>query len=472
MAYNFFPVDRDQMYLFPPSVRDWVPEGDLSWFVLDAVGTMDLKAFYQGYREDGVGGIGYEPSMMVGLMLYAYCLGERSSRRIEWLCQRDMGFKVVAANQVPDHCSISRFRKDHEEKLKALFTEVLRLCAEANLVKLGVVAIDGTKIKASAALEANRTKAAIDAEIERMFREAAAKDEEEDRLYGEKRGDELPEGLRTRKERLERLRECREQIERRERAAEKQAEAKLAARAEKEAKEARTGRKVRGRKPKEKQQEPEKANVTDPDSRIMKTRKGYVQGYNAQVAVTKEQIILAAEVTQDANDMKQLDPMIQRAQENAGQVLPGAAIGAVLADAGYPDESKGVSSGSPAPELFVAVKKDWKQRKALKESPPPRGRIPKDMSARDRMERKLLTKRGRAMYRIRGQTVEPAFGQIKEAQRCGRFMRRGKRACDSEWKLIAASHNLLKLWRSKKHKCQTIAEIQTQMRHGAVKRAA
>lgn len=469
MAYNFFPVDRDQMYLFPPSVRDWVPEGDLSWFVLDAVGTMDLKVFYEGYREDGVGGIGYEPSMMVGLILYAYCLGERSSRRIEWLCQRDMGFKVVAANQVPDHCSISRFRKGHEEKLKSLFAEVLRLCAEANLVKLGVVAIDGTKIKASAALEANRTKEGIDAEVDRMFREAAAKDEEEDRLYGDKRGDELPEGLRTRKERLERLRACREQIERRERAAEKQVEAKLAARAEKEAKEAQTGRKVRGRKPKEKEQEPEKANVTDPDSRIMKTRKGYVQGYNAQLAVTKEQIILAAEVTQDANDMKQLDPMIEAARENAEKVLPGSTIGAVLADAGYPGERNVDSTG---PELFVAVKKDWKQRKALRESPPPRGRIPKEMSARDRMERKLLTKRGREMYRIRGQTVEPAFGQIKEARQCGRFMRRGKKACDSEWKLIAASHNLLKLWRSGWRKSQTMAGLTTETRQGAIKRAA
>lgn len=450
MAYNFFPVDREQMYLFPPSLKDWVPEGDLSWFILDAVGEMDLRAFYEGYRADGLGGKGYEPSMMVALLLYSYCLGERSSRKIEWLCQRDVGFKVVAANLVPDHCSIARFRQDHEEKMKALFMQILRLCAGAGLVKVGVVALDGTKIKGNAALDANRTKESIDSEVEKMFAEATAKDEEEDRLYGERRGDELPEGLRTRPERLARLKACREQIEAKERAIAQKREAKRAERSEKEA---RTGQKVRGRKPKDKKPEPAKANVTDPDSRIMKTRKGYEQGYNAQAVVTEEQIILAAEVTQEANDVKQLAPMLERVLDNVREVLPESQAGVFLGDAGY--WSKAVDEADPkGPELLVATTKDWKQRKAAREAPPPRGRIPKDMSARDRMERKLLTKRGRRLYKIRGKTVEPVFGQIKDARGCDRFMRRGKIACDSEWKLIAATHNLLKLYKSGKRKAK------------------
>lgn len=446
MAYNFFPVDREQMYLFPPSLKDWVPEGDLSWFILDAVGEMDLQTFYEGYRLDGLGGKGYEPAMMVSLLLYSYCLGERSSRRIEWLCQRDVGFKVVAANQVPDHSSIARFRQDHEEKMTVLFKQVLRLCAGAGVVKVGVVAVDGTKIKGNAALDANRTKESIDSEVEKMFAEAAAKDEEEDRLYGERRGDELPEGLRTRSERLQRLKACREQIEAKERAIAQQRETKRAERSEKEA---RTGRKVRGRKPKDKKAEPAKANVTDPDSRIMKTRKGYEQGYNAQAVVTEGQIILAAEVTQEANDVKQLAPMLERVLDTVREILPEAQVGVFLGDAGYWSKAVG-EAGAAGPELLVATTKDWKQRKAAREAPPPHGRIPKDLSARDRMERKLLTQRGRRLYKIRGKTVEPVFGQVKDARGCDRFMRRGKGACDSEWKLIAATHNLLKLYRSGK----------------------
>jgi len=450
MAYNFFPVNRDQMYLFPPSLKDWVPEGDLSWFILDAVDEMDLRAFYEGYRLDGLGGKGYEPAMMVALLLYSYCLGERSSRRIEWLCQRDVGFKVVAANQVPDHSSIARFRQDHEEKMKALFMQVLRLCAEAGLVKVGVVAVDGTKIKGNAALEANRTKESIESEVEKMFAEAAAKDEEEDRLYGERRGDELPEGLRTRSERLARLKACREQIEAKERAIAQKREAKRIERSEKEA---RTGRKVRGRKPKDKKPEPAKANVTDPFSRIMKTRTGYVQGYNAQAVVSEEQIILAAEVTQEANDVKQLAPMLERVLDNVREILPEAQVKVFLGDAGYWSNAVG-EAGAAGPELLVATTKDWKQRKAAREAPPPCGRIPKDLSARERMERKLLTKRGRRLYKIRGKTVEPVFGQVKNARRCDRFMRRGKIACDSEWELIATTHNLLKLYKSWKRKAQ------------------
>src|SRR5512144_3318602 len=252
------------------------------------------------------------------LLLYAYCLGVRSSRQIERLCQRDVAFRVVAGNLRPDHATIARFRQRHVEALKGLFTDILRLCKEAGLVKVGVVALDGTKIAADAALEANRTYESIRAEVESiraevetMLQEAQATDAEEDRLYGpEHRGDELPAALRDRNGRLERLQRCRERLE-------GDAAAAAADRArkpvERAAKEAETGQKLRGRKPKPVSESPEaeaKANVTDPDSRIMKARRGYVQGYNAQAVATAEQIIVAAEVTPDENDVNQLHPML------------------------------------------------------------------------------------------------------------------------------------------------------------------
>ena len=449
MAYNFKPCERDQPYLLPPSLRDWLPEGHLAWFVLDAVEQMDLKALYGAYRTDGWGRASYEPRMMVTLLLYAYSVGERSGRRIERLCQQDVAFRVITASGMPDHTTVSRFRQEHEEVLERLFGEVLRLCQAAGLVKVGVVALDGTKVKANAALEANRTHDSIESEVKRMLAEAKAKDLEEDALYGKgNRGDELPEELRSRKSRLARLKECKERLER-------EAAGKAAAQEEKiqkrQAEEAETGRKKRGRKPRAADASPAeeaKANVTDPESRIMKTRQGYVQGYNAQAVTTKEQIIVAAEVTQEANDVKQLLPMLGKAQQELAQAGVAEPIGSALADAGYWSERNVMGADEEGPELWIATTKDWKQRKAMREAPPPRGRLPGNLSQRDRMERKLLTKRGRALYRLRGQTVEPVFGQIKDARGCGRFLRRGLGAANSEWRLICATHNLLKLWRS------------------------
>lgn len=460
MSYNFIPCDREQSFLMPPSLHDWLPEGHLAWFVLDAVSEMELSVFYAKYRSDGWGAKAFPPDMMVSLLLYAYCVGERSSRRIERLCETDVAFRVVSANHKPDHATIARFRRKNLTELEALFTQILRLCAEAGLVKVGVVAIDGTKVEANAALAANRTHLGLEKEIKRkvgkMLSEAEAKDAEEDRLYGEARGDELPEELRTQKTRLERLRECKERLEREaaERAAEKQKKID-----ERAAKEAATGKKVRGRKPKEPDATPSekaKANVTDPESRIMKTRSGYVQGFNAQAAVTEEQIIVAAEVTQEANDVNQLHPMIEKTEENLEAAGVEEKPAVALADAGYFSESnvekmdkeKTGEAHPNAPELLVATRKDWKQRKAAREHPPPRGREPPGLSCRERMERKLLTKRGRALYKKRSQTVEPVFGQIKGARGAGRFLLRGHEGASGEWKLLCGTHNLLKLWRS------------------------
>src|SRR3954464_1542085 len=210
-GYNFIRPNRDQLFLLPPALQDWLPPDDLAYFLLDAVDQFDLAPFYAAYRADGVGQAAFQPHMMVALLLYAYCLGVRSSRQIERLCQRDVAFRVVAGTLRPDHATIARFRQRHAEALKGLFTDILRLCREAGLVKVGVVALDGTKMAADAGLDANRTYETIRKEVETMLREAESKDAEEDRLYGPgHRGDELPEAMRDRGGRLGRLKQCRE----------------------------------------------------------------------------------------------------------------------------------------------------------------------------------------------------------------------------------------------------------------------
>lgn len=449
MAYNFFAYNREQQYLMPPSLKEWVPEGDLAWFVLDAVKQMDIGGFYKRYRSDGSGAAGFDPEMMVALIMYAYCVGERSSRKIERLCERDVAFRVVAANLVPDHSTISRFRKDHREALGKLFTEVLRMCGEAGLVKVGIVAIDGTKIEANAALAANRTYDSLRSEVEKMFSEADAIDAAEDALYGKaKRGDELPEEMRNRESRLKRLKEAKERLER-EAAEAAGLKAEEIARREKEEKE--SGKKKRGRKPKEPDSNPDteaRANVTDPESRIMKTRKGYVQGYNAQTAVTEGQIIISAEVTQEGNDMEQMHPMLGKAGEELKAAGIEDEIERALFDAGYCSEGNLSNTAEGGPEIFAATTKDWKQQKALRERGSPRGRIPKGLTNRELMERKLLTKRGQEIYGRRKIIVEPPFGQMKEIQGFRKFMVRGIKSVTSEWRLMCASHNMLKLWRS------------------------
>jgi transposase len=451
MAYNFLLCDRNQAYLLPPSLADWLPEGHLAWFVLDAVEQIDLQPFYKKYRTDGVGNSAFNPSMMVSLLLYAYCTGERSSRRIERSCQTDVAYKVVTANQSPDHTTISRFRKDNESHLKSLFLEVLRLCVAAGLVNLGKVSLDGTKIKANASLAANRTLKHLEAEVEKMLSEAAAKDAEEDKTFGsDKRGDELPEDLRDRNSRLNRLKACKERLER-EKAQSRQAQQEKID--QRKTKQEATGKKPRGRKPKppeEAENKDAKANVTDPDSRIMKTRKGYVQGFNAQAAVTADQVIVAEDVTQQANDRQQLHPMLEQAEANRQAIGVNEKIGVTLADAGYGSDDNFTKAPAGDAELLVATQKDWKQRKTMRDHPPPEEPIPSGLSATELMERKLLTERGRRLYRLRGQTVEPVFGQIKDVRGFDRFMRRGFDACRSEWSLICATHNLLKLWRSGK----------------------
>jgi transposase len=457
-GYNFIRPNRDQLFLMPPALQDWLPPDDLAYFLLDAVDQFDLAPFHAAYRVDGVGQAAFQPHMMVALLLYAYCLGVRSSRQIERLCERDVAFRVVAGNLRPDHATIARFRQRHTEALKGLFTDILRLCKEAGLVKVGLVALDGTKMAADAALEANRTYESIREEVESMLEQAESEDAEEDRLYGpERRGDELPEAMRDRRGRLERLKQCRERLEAAAAAAAADHARKLQERA---AKEAETGQKLRGRKPRPVSEDPEaqaKANVTDPDSRIMKTRRGFVQAYNAQAAATADQIIVAAEVTPEENDVGQLHPMLATTAEELKAAGVEETVAAALIDAGYCSEENLEQADPAGPELFMATRKDWKQREQMRQAPAPRGRIPGHLSQRQRMDRKLLTKRGRRLYRQRSQIIEPVFGQTKACRGIDRFQRRGLANCQSEWKVICGTHNLLKLWRSGKARRNTRA---------------
>ncbi len=400
MAYNFKECNRDQIYLLPPTLQEWLPSKDLVWLLLDAVAEMDLRAFYAKHREDGKGQSAFDPSM--SLLLYAYSLGIRLSREIEKLCERDIGFKVVAAAQVPDHCTISRFRKDNGAAPEGLFKQVLRLCKEAGLVTVGVVALDGSKIKANAALEANRTYEYIEQAVKKMLDEADATDAEEDRLYGpDKRGDKLPDHLADRTSHRARLAACKQRLEEQAVAEAAKQQSKIE---ERQAQEAAAGAKKRGRKPQEPDPTPgaaAKANVTDPDSRIMKTRSGYVQGYNSQAVVTEGQIIIAAEVTSQENDVNQLHPMITMTQENLNEIAPNEelTIRTSLTDAGYISDKNLAAIVPDGPEHLIATRKDWKQRKEAAASSPPRGRIPKNLTLRQRMERKPMTKRGRELYK-------------------------------------------------------------------------
>ncbi len=462
MAGFFRHPDRRQLYLLPVDMMDWLPQDDIVHLIVDAVATMDLRRFEEAYRVGGVGQPPYAPAMMLAVLIYAYSSRIRSSRKIEQLCRRDAGFRFLGGDVVPDHCAIARFRRRHGADMQALFVEVLKLCREAGLVRLGVVALDGTKVKANAALEANRTARTIEQEVASMLADAEVVDAAEDVLFGEeRRGDEMPAALVNPKDRRSRLRACKEKLARQAAEAAASQRAKVEAR---EADEKATGKRKRGRRPKPADEAVAPgvvANVTDPDSRICKTRRGWVQGYNAQVVVTADQIIIPADVTTDANDVRQLAPMLDQAQAVVETVMgEDAVLGTALADAGYWSEANAATETAEC-ELLIATQKDHKQRAALATAPAPRGRMPKAMTARDRMDRRLRTTRGRALYRRRGQTVEAVFGQLKETQGADRFSRRGLEACRGEWRFHAAVHNLRKLHRAESARKAKITGIGT-----------
>jgi transposase len=457
MAQNFIECDREQLLLMSPSLREWLPENHLAWFVIDAVKDIDLSPFYARYRQDGWGRAAYDPTMMVAIVLYAYAKGQRSSRGIERACVEDVAYRVIAANLAPDHVTINRFRSEHSEALAGLFGSVLSLCARAGMVKVGTIAVDGTKVHANASREAN---ADFDQIAREILKEAAEVDAAEDELYGEKRGDELPEHLSTSQGRRGWLREAKRQLDE-ERAKEARPVPRSRPARLKEAKrrleeelwvESRANaqyehyrvhaRDSRGRRlgasptPYSPPETPAgKINLTDPDSRMLKASRGYVQGYNAQAAVDENQIVIAAEVTVDSPDFGHLEPMLDAAQSELQAAGVTEAPGVLLADAGYwhKEQMENVVNHG----IQVLIPPDAGNRKGTRPG--------WDGGAYAHMRRVLSTELGRALYRKRQAMIEPVFGHTKFNRRIDRFQRRGRSAARAEWRLITATHNLLKL---------------------------
>jgi transposase len=459
MPQNFLACDREQELLLPPSLREWLPESHLAWFVLDAVEAFDLSLFYGAYRRDGWGRAAHDPAMMLALLLYAYAVGERSSRRIERRCEDDVAFRVITANQVPDHATIARFRVRHERALADLFADVLRLCADAGLVRVELIAVDGTKVHANASHHATREYAQIAGEI---LAEVDAVDREEDERYGERRGDELPPELSTSQGRRGWLREAKRRLDQ-ERAEEarpvarsrparlKDAMRRLEEehRVECQANAAYEAYRARGvvkngrrfGRPPEPYQPPAapegKINVTDPDSRNVKTPRGWVQGYNAQAVCTEDQIVIAAEVTVDSPDFGHLEPMVNATEAELAAAGIEARPHVVLADAGYWHQAQMDRLANRA--IGVLIPPDAGKR---------RGARPGwDGGLYAFMRRLLATDFGGELYAKRQGMIEPIFADTKFNRRIDRFLRRGRSACRSEWRLITATHNLRKLHR-------------------------
>jgi len=335
MAHHFREPERRQAFLLPADMMDWLPEGDIVHLIVDAVAMMDLGGFEADYKLGRAGQAPFAPQVLLALLIYAYSRGVRSSRVIERLCGRDAGYRFIVGDAVPDHTVIARFRQRHVARMREVFLAVLRLCHEAGLVRLGLVALDGTKVGANAALDANRTAGRIDEQVAKMLTEAEATDAQEDSRFGAQHGDELPAALARRSDRLARLQQCQDKLQRQAAEAASRQQEKIDARA---AAEQASGQRKRGRKlkPADPTVDPDTvANVTDPESGIMKTRHGWLQGYNAQIVVTTGQIILAADVTTEANDVHQLTPMLGQAQANVALMVGEAELGAAVADAGY-----------------------------------------------------------------------------------------------------------------------------------------
>jgi transposase len=458
MSKQFRNCDLNQAYLLPPSLQDWLPEGHLARFIADVVEALDLTSIYATYEaKDGRGLAAYDPRMMVRLLIYAYCRGVPGSRRIERATHEDVAFRYLAADQHPDHDTIADFRKQHLAKLAQLFVQVLKLCQQAGLVKLGQVALDGTKVKANASkhkamsyARMEETEKRLQAEVEGLLAEAARVDAEEDGKYGKgKGGDELPEELARRESRLKKIQEAKAALEGEAKEAAQQKQAEVEARLkEREKEEAERGRRFGGRPPQApdpEQAKPEpkaQRNFTDPDSRIMKdgATKEFVQAYNVQVAVDSHaQVIVAAALTQEANDKQQLAPILGQVEERMGSKPQH-----VTADSGYFSEANVSNPQLAGIDLYVPPDRQKHGATLAVETGP----APPAAGAAERMRYKLRTAEGRAVYKRRKAIVEPVFGQIKEARGFRRFLMRGKTQAEAEWLLICATHNLLKLFRA------------------------
>lgn len=435
MSKTFRSWAVDEVWLFPPSVRELVPEGHLAHLLCDTVrDTLDLSKILDCYTEER-GFPPYHPVMMTALLLYAYCQGIYSSRRIAKACQERVDFMAITAMQKPDFRTISDFRKQHLVALSGLFGQVLVLCQKAGLVTLGHVALDGTKIKANAskhkAMSYGRMKKDLPrlaAEVKRWFEEAESVDRAEDKKFGaDRRGDELPDWVANKQQRVAKMREAMQALE-------------AEARAEASGKEgeggeggAQPGRPSQGAPgvPKDKAQR----NFTDPDSRIMKSKDGFVQAYNAQAAVDSEsQVIVAQLVTQAGNDKRQMAPMVAQIKENTGRQAQ-----EMSADSGYCSEDNLKELNRRHIKGYIAT-----GRQKHGESSATGARRATAGTRTQVMQTKLKRAGHRSRYRLRKQTVEPVFGQVKQGRGFRQFLLRGVNKVQGEWSLICAAHNFLK----------------------------
>jgi transposase len=425
MAKQYRLYEPDQLFLMPPNLREWLPENHLAYFVSDLVDDLNLSEIEAVYEDEERGQPPYHPRMMVKVLIYSYCVGVFASRRIQKRLVEDVAFRVLAAGNTPDFRTLSDFRRIHRKALEGLFQQVLRLALKAGAMKLGRVAIDGSKVKANAskhkAMSYGHMKAKeqeLEAQVRRLLSEADRQDEAEDRRYGKDRtGEELPEDLRRRESRLKRIRQAKEALE------------------EEARREAQEAGKEQA-KPEDKKQ----YNFTDPQSRIMKGSDGFVQGYNCQIAVEENfQLIVGQAVTQQANDKEQLEPMVKAIQEQAGH-KPGE----VLADSGYCSQDNLRYLARRHIDGYVATErqKHGHDRPACK-----RGPLPKGAGPVERMKRKLQTQVGRRIYAMRKAIVEPVFGQIKQVRGFRQFLLRGIERVQLEWALVCLTHNILKLHR-------------------------
>jgi transposase len=419
----------NQDLLLPPSLREWLPENHLVYFVSDVVDQLDLSAIHAVYEQEKRGQPPYDPRLMTKLLVYGYCTGVFSSRRIQKRLQEDIPCKVLAAGNQPDFRTISDFRKIHIETLQNLFEQVLAMALECGSIKLGRVSLDGTKLKANAskhkAMSYGRMKEKqqqLKEEVKQLLAAAEAADEAEDRQYGSQRGDELPEELGRRETRLARIKEAKKVLEQRARN-KAAAEGKGAAQA----------------KPEDRDQ----YNFTDPESRIMKGADGMVQGYNAQAAVEPTLLLIVGQsVTEAANDKEQLKPMVELIEQQSGQ-RPDA----ILADNGYcsAENLEHLESAAQPERRIEGFIATGKQKHGEHRLPAKHGPLPKGATSVDRMKQKLKTKVGKAVYAARKCVVEPVFGQIKQARGFRQFLLRGKDKVKGEWALLCLTHNILRL---------------------------
>ena len=434
-----------------------LPEGDLVFFVLDTVSKLDLSRFYALYEEETRGAPPFDPAMMVCLLLYAYCVGVFSSRKIAQACERNLAFIAIVGTERPDFRTISDFRKLQLDAFREVFVQVLRIAGEAGMVKLGNVATDGTKLQGNAsrhkAMSYGYMRKEVDRlreDIEALVTRAYQQDAEDDAAWGSRRGDELPAELARREARLATIEAAMQRLEARAKA---DAEAERQQRAAAEAERQRRGTKRRGKVPQPVQETPDdkaQTNFTDPELQIMRTsNKGWEYCGNAQVSVdAAHQIIVACDVTAEANDKQQAAPMAQRTMAHLGQAgiaMPTDATGTAQKipatyDSGYYSEAAAIAVEQEGFDPYMAT---GRQRHRVPEAEVPEPPV----TATDRMAAKVQTPEGRAVYARRKVIVEPVFGQIKEARGFRRFLLRGLANLRGEWRLVCLTHNLLKLWR-------------------------